>query len=58
MSLRMVLCCYYVCEEKQYLCTAATNGSIVHPQVIYEYGQSRWNDSDRGKPKNSEENLS
>jgi hypothetical protein len=22
------------------------------PQMIFEYGQSRWNDIDRGKPKN------
>jgi hypothetical protein len=28
------------------------------PQVMYEYGEPRWNDTDRGKPKNSEENLS
>jgi len=26
--------------------------------VIYEYGEPRWNDIVRGKPKNSEENLS
>jgi hypothetical protein len=24
----------------------------------YEFGQRRWNDTDRGKPKNSEKNLS
>jgi hypothetical protein len=24
------------------------------PQIIYEYGERRWNDIDRGKPKNSE----
>jgi hypothetical protein len=24
------------------------------PQMIYEYGQRWWNDTDRGKPKNSE----
>jgi hypothetical protein len=23
----------------------------------YEYGEPRWNDTDRGKPKTSEENL-
>jgi hypothetical protein len=28
------------------------------PQMIYGYGERRWNDTDRGKPKNSEKNLS
>jgi hypothetical protein len=27
-------------------------------QMIHAYGQPRWNDIDRGKPKNSERNLS
>jgi hypothetical protein len=27
-------------------------------QMIDEYGGQRWNDTDRGKPKNSEKNLS
>jgi hypothetical protein len=27
-------------------------------QMIYEYGEPRWNDNDRGKPKDSEINLS
>jgi hypothetical protein len=40
---------------RQRLWTAATNGQIVYPQ---EYGEWRWNDIDRGKPKNSEKNLS
>jgi hypothetical protein len=26
--------------------------------MIYEYGELVWNDTDRGKPKNSERNLS
>jgi hypothetical protein len=33
-------------------------GLLFNPQVIYEYVESRWNDTDRGKPKNSERNLS
>jgi hypothetical protein len=28
------------------------------PQIKYEYGESRWNDSDRGKPNNSEKSVS
>jgi hypothetical protein len=28
------------------------------PQTMHEYGQPRWNDNDRGKPKNSERDLS
>jgi hypothetical protein len=28
------------------------------PQMIYDYGKRRWNDTDREKPKNSEKNLS
>jgi hypothetical protein len=27
------------------------------PQMIYEYEERRWNDTDRGIPKNSEINL-
>jgi hypothetical protein len=33
--------------------TAAISGSY-HPQVIHEYGEPRWNDTDRRIPKNSE----
>jgi hypothetical protein len=35
-------------------------GPIVHPSDdnLCEYGESRWNDTDSGKPKNSEKNLS
>jgi hypothetical protein len=34
---------------------AFTNGSII--QVIYEYGEPRWNDIDREIPRNSKRNL-
>jgi hypothetical protein len=40
------------------LWTAAITGHIVHPLMIHEYGQRRWNDTDRGNPKNSEKTLS
>jgi hypothetical protein len=33
-------------------------GLLFIPQVVYEYEEQRWNDIDRGKPKNSEINLS
>jgi hypothetical protein len=33
-------------------------GILFDLQVIYEYVQPRWNDTDRVKPKNSERNLS
>jgi hypothetical protein len=33
-------------------------GILVIPQMIHEYGEERWNDTDRGKLKNSEKNLS
>jgi hypothetical protein len=36
------------------LWTAATNRLLVHPQMIHEYKEPRWNNTDRGKPKNSE----
>jgi hypothetical protein len=40
---------------RECLRTAASNGPIVHPpDDIYEYGEPRWNDTDRGKPKYSE----
>jgi hypothetical protein len=28
------------------------------PRMIYEYGERRWNDIDRGRPKDSEKTLS
>jgi hypothetical protein len=34
------------------LWTVATKGPLFIPQVIYKYGETRWNDTDRGKPKN------
>jgi hypothetical protein len=37
------------------LCTAGTNGSIVHPP---DDMKPRWNDIDREKSKNSEKNMS
>jgi hypothetical protein len=39
------------------LWTAATSGPIVHPPDD-EYGEPWWNDTDRGKTKNSEKYLS
>jgi hypothetical protein len=33
-------------------------GLFFFPQVIYEYGERRWNDTDRGKRKGSDRNLS
>jgi hypothetical protein len=32
-------------------------GLLFIPQIIYEYGELRWNDIDRGKSKNSDKNL-
>jgi hypothetical protein len=32
-------------------------GLLFVPQVIYEYGEPRWNDIDRFQPNNSEKNL-
>jgi hypothetical protein len=40
------------------LWTAATNRPVFHPADDNEYGEPRWNDIDRGKPKNSDENQS
>jgi hypothetical protein len=34
-----------------------TDRPVVHPQVIYEYGESRWNGVDRILPKKSKKNL-
>jgi hypothetical protein len=40
------------------LITAAINRHVIRPlDDIYEYGETWWNDIDRGKPKNSERNL-
>jgi hypothetical protein len=37
--------------------TAASNGLIVHPPDYIGYGEPRWNDIIRVKPKKSEKNL-
>jgi hypothetical protein len=42
----------YVCELRP------PTGLLLIPQMIYAYGEARWNDTDRGKPKKSERNLS
>jgi hypothetical protein len=31
---------------------------LLIPQIVYDYGDTRWNDTDGRKPKNSEKNLS
>jgi hypothetical protein len=51
-----VVCCETCNGVRLRLLTAATSGHIVHNQMIYEYGERRWND--RVKPKNSQRNLS
>jgi hypothetical protein len=44
-------------EVRPRVWTAATKGHTFH-LTDDEYGERRWNDIDRGKPKNSEKNLS
>jgi hypothetical protein len=34
-----------------------STGLLFIPQMIHQYGQKWWNDTDRVKPKNSEKNL-
>jgi hypothetical protein len=53
-------CCCWLCRWRVTMSlNAATNKPIVRlsfsPHMIYAYGEPRWNDTDRGKPKNSEE---
>jgi hypothetical protein len=48
----------HVSGVRPYLRTVDTNWPVVHSQVMYEYGEPWWNDIDRRKLKNSEENLS
>jgi hypothetical protein len=43
--------CDYVSELR------LQEGLFFVPQVIYEHGERRWNDTDRGNPKNLEKNL-
>jgi hypothetical protein len=43
----------YVAGVRLSIRTAATNSNIVHPPGDNEYGEPRWNDTDRKKPKNS-----
>jgi hypothetical protein len=35
-----------------------STGLLLVPPVIYEYEEARWNDTEMGKPKNLEKNLS
>jgi hypothetical protein len=39
------------------LWTTATKDILLIPHMIYDYGERRWKDIERGKPKNSEKNL-
>jgi hypothetical protein len=53
----LLKCCSCSCRwSETILWTAATNGPF-RPQN-HEYGERRWNDIDRGRPKISERNLS
>jgi hypothetical protein len=49
--------CFHVDGLRLRLWTSASIGPIVDPQMIYERGQLRWNDTARENPQNSEENL-
>jgi hypothetical protein len=49
---------FHVDGVRIYLRTAASNGPIINLQMIYEYGEPRWSDIDRRKPKISEKSLS
>jgi hypothetical protein len=40
------------------LLTVSTNGPIILIQMIYKYGEPRWNEIDKEKPKYSEKILS
>jgi hypothetical protein len=42
----------YVCELQP------PTGLFFIPQMLYDYGEPRWNVTERGNPKNSERNLS
>jgi hypothetical protein len=53
----MTIVVVHVDGARPHLWTAATNGRFVHLPGD-EYGEPWWNDTDRGKPKNSEKNLS
>jgi hypothetical protein len=44
--------CDYVSELRP------PTGLLFMPWMLYEYGETRWNDIDRGKPNNSEKNFS
>jgi hypothetical protein len=48
---------FFICGLRPRLWTAATNGHIIHPPDD-EFEEPQWNDIDRGKQKNSENNLS
>jgi hypothetical protein len=44
----LLLYCIVDCDGVRLrLWTAATNGHIVHPRMIHEYGERRWNDSEK-----------
>jgi hypothetical protein len=45
-------------EVRPCLWTVATNWPMSIPQVIYVYGEPWWNDTDRGKLKNLDKNMS
>jgi hypothetical protein len=52
-----ISCCYCCsCRWNNTLCTADSKGPIT--QMICEYRERRWNDTDRRKPKNLEKTLS
>jgi hypothetical protein len=54
------VCILVVCVDGVRLClwTVATNIHFVHSQVIYEYGEPRWNDVDRENRKTQRKTCS
>jgi hypothetical protein len=57
MDFHRIVVVVHVDGVRRCLWTAASNGSIVYPPDD-EYGQSRWNDTDREIPKSSGKKLS
>jgi hypothetical protein len=57
-SLNPIFSVFIFYGVRQRLWTAATTGHIVHPPDDMSFGEQRWNDIDRGKPKNSGKNPS
>jgi hypothetical protein len=58
LQFRILACCSCRLGQDYVSELRPPTGLFLITQIIYEYGEPQWNDTDRGKPKNPKNDLS